>query len=62
MNIYFIYFSYGAAEAKWGGVGEAGEQGQLLFFWGDTGYIYFYSFLLKVMTKQIPALFFSLML
>ena len=37
MNIYFIYFSYGAAEAKWGGVGEAGEQGQLLFFWGGYG-------------------------
>ena len=24
--------NYGEAEAKWGGVGEAGEQGQLLFF------------------------------
>ena len=28
--------NYGEAEAKWGGVGEAGEQGQLLFFFLDT--------------------------
>ena len=26
----------GTAEAQWGGLGEAGEQGQLLFFLGDT--------------------------
>ena len=51
MNIQLSTSSFdvnrGTAEAQWGGVGEAGEQGQLLFFWG------IHPFLLKFMTRQI---------